>query len=376
MGDRGRIVRGVSTATDSKQAAKELYEALNVKETEAVFFYCSPNYDLEVLGKSLNHYFGDIELIGCTTAGEISSIGYSQDSISGFSLPKSDFKVSTIHFDQIQDFSVPNSRSSVKALIDQMAQQCEITAENSFGYLLVDGSSVKEESVISSIYSGLEGIGIFGASAGDGLNFGKTYIYYHGAFHENSAMLTIINTNRPFKLFKTQHFIPSEKKLVITEAIPERRIVTEINGEPAAQEYAEVLGLDVENLSPQIFASYPVMLKVGGSYFVRSIQQVNEDGSLTFYCAIDEGIVLTIAEGQDITENLVKTLDTIEAEIGHPDLIIGSDCILRRLELENRNLLEEVGKIMSDHNVTGFSTYGEQYDAMHINQTFTGVAIS
>ena len=46
------------------------------------------------------------------------------------------------------------------------------------------------------------------------------------------------------------------------------------------------------------------------------------------------------------------------------------------LELDQRALREPMGKIMADNRVVGFGTYGEQYNAMHINQTFTAVAIA
>src|SRR5690606_39804550 len=61
-----------------------------------------------------------------------------------------------------------------------------------------------------------------------------------------------------------------------------------------SEEYARAVGLEVTELTPQIFAAYPVMLRIGGEYFVRSIQKANPDGSLTFYCAIDTGLVLTV----------------------------------------------------------------------------------
>ena len=34
-----------------------------------------------------------------------------------------------------------------------------------------------------------------------------------------------------------------------------------------------------------------------------------------------------------------------------------------------------MSEIFAENNVVGFSTYGEQFEAMHVNQTFTGVAI-
>lgn len=370
------IKKGMTSNNDPAEAAKELHDAIAQDSMSLAVFFCSSEYDLDRLAKSIKTLFSGVTVIGCTTAGEIAPTGYLEGGISGFSLAASDFRVETKLFSDIENFSIPDSQSDVKGLVSQLAQESDVSSDNCFGFLLVDGSSVKEESVISSIYAGLGGLSIFGASAGDGLNFGPTYVYHDGSFHENSAVLALVNTQHQFKVFKTQHFVPSDKKLVITEAIPEKRIVTEINGEPAATEYAKVVGLQVDKLSPQIFADYPVMLKVGGSYYVRSIQQVNPDGSLTFYCAIDEGIVLTVANGEDITKNLVSTFDGVREEIGDPQLIIGSDCILRRLELVNKNLLGEVGQIMSENNVIGFNTYGEQFDAMHVNQTFTGVAIA
>lgn len=50
----------------------------------------------------------------------------------------------------------------------------------------------------------------------------------------------LIQTPLPFKIFKTQHFVSESERLVVTEADVARRIVTEINGLPAAQEYARI----------------------------------------------------------------------------------------------------------------------------------------
>ena len=38
-------------------------------------------------------------------------------------------------------------------------------------------------------------------------------------------------------------------------------------------------------------------------------------------------------------------------------------------------MVDEVSDFLRHHKVIGFNTYGEQFDGMHINQTFTGVVI-
>ena len=117
--------------------------------------------------------------------------------------------------------------------------------------------------------------------------------------------------------------------MVVTGAIPERRIATEINGFPAAEEYARAVGLELSQLNPLVFSAHPMVVKIGGADFVRSIQKVNPDGSLTFFCAIDEGIVINVAKGVDLVDNLNTLFGDIEQRIGPPRLVIGCDCILR-----------------------------------------------
>ncbi len=207
------------------------------------------------------------------------------------------------------------------------------------------------------------------------MHFRKTFVYHDGQFHENSAVVTLVSTELPFAVFKSQHFVPGDVKFVVTEADVEKRIVRELNGAPAGEEYARAIGLEVGELNPTVFSQHPVVVRVGGSDYVRAIAQLNDDGSLTFFCAIDEGIVLTLATSVDLVQSLEETLEKLQEGLGKPQLVIGSDCILRRLEIEHENLFDSVDKVIKENAIVGFSTYGEQFNAMHVSQSFTGVAI-
>ena len=57
-----------------------------------------------------------------------------------------------------------------------------------------------------------------------------------------------------------------------------------------------------------------------------------------------------------------------------PEAILACDCVLRRMEAEEKQLTGRVSALLRAHRVVGFSTYGEQLNAMHVNQTMTGVA--
>ena len=198
-----------------------------------------------------------------------------------------------------------------------------------------------------TLQEALGGLPLVGGSAGDGLHFGRTSVYFDGSFHSDSAVLTLLTTRLPFKLFKTQHFVATTERIVVTEADAARRVVKEINGLPAAAEYAHVLGLDVRDLDPNRFAARPVVVMIDGAPYVRSIQSANPDGSLTFFCAIEKGLVLRVAKGGDLVENLEQVFAGIRAEIGPPQLVLGCDCVLRKLEISSsRQLKDRVDELL------------------------------
>ena len=159
--------------------------------------------------------------------------------------------------------------------------------------------------------------------------------------------------------------------MVVTEADPARRIVRQINAEPAAREYARVLGKDPEQLSTFTFAAHPVVVRFGGTHHVRAIQRVLRNGDLVFFSAIDEGLVLTLAEPEDMAAHLDRELERI-GRGRTPEAIWACDCILRRVEAEQTQQTRALSRILARHRVVGFSTYGEQINGLHVNQTMTG----
>ncbi len=372
-----QVLRGGSAASDPAEAVRELYEAIYHPEAALTILFIAPTYDRDALAAALADRFGrEAPVIGCTTGAEISPLGYREGTLAGVSLRGAGLVAHTERIDDLGRYALARGELAAERSLEALrAHGLSPDGRNSFGMLLVDGLSMQEDAVVSSIYSRLGDVQLFGGSAGDGMSFGSTHLYHRGAFHSGCALFTLVYLEAPFRIFKTEHFLPTREKMVITGADPDRRVVTEINGRAAATEYARLVGLGVDDLSPMVFAAHPVVVTIGNSTFVRSIQKVNDDGSLSFFCAIDEGLVLRVAQGVDIVENLRDALSAIEREVGEPTVILGCDCILRYIELCQKGLREQIGEIFVERNVIGFATYGEQYNAMHVNQTFTGLAI-
>ncbi len=323
----------------------------------------------------MNRLFTGVKVVGCTTAGEIGPAAYCDYSLSGASFPSGSFTAVAGLFDRLQQFDIARGQAFTNTLLQQIEAQSPVSgAGDCFAFLLIDGLSVREEPVVRTFQNVLGKIPLVGGSAGDDLKFVRTWVFHDGAFHTDSAMLMLVSTTQPFKIFKTQHFVSDNERLVVTEADPALRIVKEINGLPAAEEYARVVGSTVAELGSLRFANSPVVVVIDGTDYVRSILKANADGSLTFFCAIDEGLVLRVAHGEDLLDSLKQTFETIRAEIGTPQAVLACDCILRNLEITQDGLKERVGEVFRDNNAVGFSTYGEQYGGVHVNQTLTGIA--
>ena len=370
------VTTAYSRAPEARAAAEEFYRAIWRPDLSSVLFFCSARYDLDLLGQALGELFGNIDLVGCTTAGEITPEGLMDGSLTGVGFAAPDFCTVSRVFTDLDNFSIASCNEVVRSALAELDERVADKLEgDTFAFLMIDGMSGQEEQVVSGIYGALGDIPLLGGSAGDDLTFVRTLVHRQGRFYANSAVLFLVHTSHPFKLLKTEHFQSFGERMVVTEAESEHRKVIELNAEPAADEYARVIGVPKEKLDRIVFASHPLVVRVGGEYHVRSIQQVNDDDSLTFHCAIDEGIILTAAEGGDIVSNLSEYLEGVNEELGQLQVVLGCDCMLRRLEMERKNVKSAISDILRQNKVVGFNTYGEQYNSMHVNQTFTGIAI-
>ncbi len=366
-----------SAQTSLPDLIAELKQGLGEARFQHLTVFFSTDFDAERLVAALAFAFPDTPISGCSTAGGITPGGMADSGVLLIAFPERHFVVHSGIVEKVSSFGVERATDLARRLRSQLKiADPHNDGPAAFALMLVDGLSNAEESIVAAVHWAMEHVPLVGGSAGDGLTFNGTTLIHDGRVHMDAAVLLLIETDIPFRVFKTQNFEPTHIKLVVTAADTERRIVKELNAEPAAREYASAIGLLPDDLGPFSFAAHPLVVKVGGQFFCRSIRNVNEDGSLSFFCAIDEGLVFTVARPQDMLNATESTLHEISRELGGIDLVIGFDCVLRRLDAENRQIRHQMEDLYRRHRIVGFHTYGEQYNAMHLNQTLTGIAFS
>lgn len=368
-----KIIRFESTTKDEASVVSELQCHIAGSKVGLIIFFCSSEYNLDVLERLLVEGI-PFDIAGCTTAGEIGT-HYQTGGFVALCFLEAYFHVQVHLIEKIDDFGYRDALAIADKSAQNLAFNESLDRNNMFGFVLIDGLSMMEEIVIGLIYRVLENVPIAGGSAGDDLKFLETKVYAQGQFHSNAAVFFLVESKVPFEVFNLQHFIPSDKELVVTESDAKHRIVSEINGGVAADEYAAVIGVDVNELSEHIFAMHPLVLQVGDQWYVRSIKTVNADGTLVFSSAIDVGLPLTVAKGKHIVETLSHKVAALQKHFSSIDATLGCDCILRRLELQQKGLEEGIEEELQKIKFTGFSSYGEQYNWLHVNQTLTAITI-
>lgn len=358
---------------DSPDAVPQLKAALGDDPLALVVLFISPDSDFRETVAKAHEAFAPAPVLACTTAGEITSIGYAEGEIVAIGLPADRFATEMM---VVRDLEGVQGQDLIDRTIRHRTTLARSAPDwtNEFAFLLVDGLSLKEDELAFALATGLGTVPLFGGSAGDGERFKETFVSFGGDVWQNAAVVTFVRTRCPVRVFSLNHLTPTDKRMVVTRADPSRRIVHEINTEPAAREYARILGHNPEDLGTFTFAAHPIVVTIGGNSHVRAIQRVTDDGDLVFFSAIDEGLVLTLAEPEELVAHLRAEFGALSAD-QKPEAILACDCILRRLEAGQTQKLGNVSQVLAENRVIGFSTYGEQLNAMHVNHTMTGVAI-
>jgi hypothetical protein len=363
-----------SACPDPADAVAELRQRLAERmpgqTPVAAIFYCDGAYPLQSLAENLAETF-PCPLMGCTSGSQIGPRGFSPGGISLLACYGEALRLKPYLIEPLSD-----AQRDVAAIAgDLLSKGCAPGARH-FGLLLVDGLHQGEEQVAHALYHGLGDVPFVGGSASDDMRFEHTPVYFDGRFRSNAEVFGVFETPHEFMAFRVQNFTPRPQRLVITEADPERRLLIQINGLPAAEVYAEVLGVAERDLDSRLTEAHPLLVRLGEQYVVRAISRVTRNRALLCMSAVEAGVLVAVGDAQSPLAALERGFAEVRARLGETALVLGCDCTLRRRQAERANLVGPLGDFLAAQHVFGFSTHGEQFNGLHINQTFTAIALA
>ncbi len=372
---------GSSAGTDAFiEGANAARQALlSIKESKAsayiVFAYVS--YDQEKLLEGIVSIVGpDSTIIGCSTAGEITTEGPSnRDSIAVMALYSDNLKFYSAIGSNITDGARKAGESVAKSIVDQISGNPDVFM------MFPDAFTGNGAEIVRGIASVLgDNFPIVGGTAGDGLVFEKTYQYLNGKVYTGSVVALAISGPIKAGIGVRHGWIPIGTPRKVTRA--EGSIIHELDGKPAINIYKDYFGKEAVDIEKEKLARLAIMYPLGiknpsnNEMLIRDPLTVDPSGSITCVAEVPEGVDIQIMIGSfdeainAAGEAAVGAMTQIRGSI--PRAVILFSCIARR-KLFGERSSEEIKKIQSvispDVPMIGFYTYGEQCRSEFHNET-------
>lgn len=365
------IQAALSTVRDTSQAFREVSGQLHTNPS-LILFFASTVHSFEQLTILFQDKYPDCEVIGVTTTGEIGPQGFSDNGLSAQSFAREFGQIEALLMDNIEKYPVfDRERLMHSAKKLGIRVESEKIDKEGLAFVFPTGLVAGEEkmlSIVNSIFT-YDGFPIFGGTAGDDTKFVQTFVSLNGQQSSKGGVVVFIKPEFDFYIQKENIFISTGVTLKVTKADAEKRIVYEINHEPATKAYAKALGVSEQQL-PKYFMTNPLGRRFNEELLIASPFQVEANGALAFYCQVFQDAVVELLEPKDPVATLQKTLAEFTSQFDKLEGVLACNCILRKLQFQEQRLFPALNSQLSQlPNLAGFSSYGEQLNKSLINQT-------
>lgn len=324
--------------------------------------FCSIQQDIKAICQLFTNEA--IDLIGCTTAGEIANDQLLNHSLVAMLLDLSrDFYTLKMEKNEAQ---AAQKNSEIRQAGIKIRHFADEIFQNPALIVVAAGIFNDGEQIVEGLKNGQREIPIFGGLAGDDLNIKETIIFDKNGICHNGLLALILDNDRiAIQGLATSGWEPLGAPMKITKV--KENIIYEINQRPALDFFIDFFGA-YEQITPEristLSAQYPFQVKRNGNWVLRSPISANEqDRSLVMLGALYEGdeFRFSISPGPELVEQVVDEFggfkDNQEVEA---DALILFSCTGRKAAL-GPFLEDEIAGIYQHWNcpMIGFLTYGE-----------------
>ncbi len=357
-------VIGHSDDIDADRALVELVDQctaeLDDRVPQAGIMFAGHEMDHEVLLGGVCDAWPDIELIGCTTDGELSSrLGFRQDSVVLvlFGSDRIEFAAG-LGQDLSGDVAGACSRA-VAAARDKSVHPPTICLA------LPESLTASGQAVVEALSRTLGGeVPVFGATSGDGYELTKTHQFCGREVYTDAVPVLLLSGPLVYSAAVESGWEPLGDPGVVTSS--DYTTVHEIDGRPAMEFFRRFLGPDG---APTPEFPLAILDEQGAVECLRTAlsEHQDESGAITFLSEVREGakVQITTADRAAILAGCSASVEKAFADYPHgksPELAMVFSCCCRRLLLGTRTK-EEMGIVESvlgsDFPVVGFYGYGE-----------------
>jgi hypothetical protein len=359
-----KVVVGHSEEVDTLDAVEAVLqlcqEDLGKLVPQAGILYSAMQYEHQVILDRILEEYPELELIGCTTDGELSScLGCAEDSIT----------LMLLYSDTIEIKSGRGKNLSAGAMIAATCAVDEASSElkNSpaFCVTLAESVTLGGVAIIDALKEKLgREFPIFGGLAADQWSMTKTYQFYKREILVDSIAVLMFAGPILFSSGIASGWTPIGHKKKVTKV--DHNKVYEVDGGAILDFYNRYLGGNYSRVPTE----YPLAVfpeENSDKFYVRSPYTFNhEDKSITFFGDVPQGVTVQLVSGSiakmsEASEQALKT--AVEGYPGcQPDAAMVFTCSARKaiLGMHVSKEYEYLQKNMPQgFPFNGFYTYGE-----------------
>ena len=351
----------IDTRKAVAHAIRQCQQQMHGNMAQAGIVFAGIHFDHDLMLKEIHRSFPDLELIGCTTAGEFSSsFGFSEDSITLMVFYSDTIQIKTAVGRGLSENPAAAVESAVRQAKKGLSKQASMCLAFPDGYY---GFEKSFEPIMKKLRRELgQECPVFGGAAGTQLfDIQTIQQFYDKEVLTDSIPIMVFGGPLEYSFSIANSWKPVGKKARVTAS--EGRIVKKIDDATAVDFYRYYLGDHTEPAREFILAVYE---KDNDHFYLRAPVSYHSDGSIAFIETIPQGSLVQLTEGirQVIIDDTQTTINKLTGDLTtlRPSFALAFSCAFRKDILGTR-AAEEL-KILKDGlppqlPLSGFYSYGE-----------------
>lgn len=371
----------VSRAADARQAAAELCARLrrSPDSYRAAVFFAAVRYDFAELSREIKARLPNTEVVGTTTAGELTLQGFANDSVVLTTMSDTATRVKAVLVEHGSRYPV-----ACRGRLEAALRECGIrigdanSHRDAFAVAFIDGGHNSEETVLTNFYATVRNdcFKLAGGTAGYTGSDTRTFVSANGEVTDDGAAFLLVKTSRPFDIRQESMFDPTGKSVFVTESDVMSRTIAKLDGRPAKTVYAEMLGVPEARVD-SVMAENPFGRFLNGAIRISALASFTPDRKIRVYSRVVPNSTLELLHIADPLAKCDETCAGILAAVPRPKFVLLMTCITRTVIFGKMRIQDKIVRKYGAAFPTfaGFSAYGEQHGRIHCSQTLVTVAV-
>ncbi|KKT54964.1 MAG: hypothetical protein UW45_C0010G0020 [Parcubacteria group bacterium GW2011_GWC2_44_22] len=354
-----------------QEAARQAMGGLKDKtpaDIKLILVFSSVVFDQNKMLSGVRSITENIPLLGCSSAGEITTAGPSKKSVVVMAIATDSVTFNLAMGGNIKEDALAAGRTLAEGLK-------AVSSDGKLAIMLPDGLAGNGADIVRGLQQVLgENFPIVGGAAGDDFLFKETYEYYNDQVLTGVVIGAMLGGEMKIGIGVRHGWQPIGPPRKVTKS--KGAVLYELDGKPAVQVYEEYFGKKAEELKSEPLArlaiTYPLGLRIAHSdeYLIRDPITVGESGELTCAAEVPEGAEINLMMGS--RENAIdaarqaaeRCLEEIKEQGGNQvTTAIVFNCIARSKVLgrDAQKEIDAIKKVLGESaQLVGFYTYGEQ----------------